>query len=270
MSLFDRVEDLLLPAIDAAYARLPRPPAAAVRLRDCRVVSHRGEYDGRHVFENTLAAFDAAVDQGVWGIEFDIRWTRDLEPVVAHDPDLRRVFGQRLGLSDTRLHELRRRCPQVPTLAEVVARYGGKVHLMAEIKQLPEADAGRQSRILADVFAGLCPGRDFHLLAMRPETFGWAAFAPPSVCLPVARLNISEFSRLAVQRGYAGIAGHYAMLGDSLIGRHHAAGQKVGTGYIRSRNALLREINRGVDWIFSKHAGEVQALLKRLQSGDSR
>jgi len=259
-----------LPAIDAAYARLPRPHAGQERLENCRIISHRGEHDSRRVFENTLAAFDAAVERGVWGIEFDIRWTRDLEPVVTHDPDLRRVFGQRLRLSDSRLHELRRQCPHVPTLAEVIGRYGGKVHLMVEIKAEPYADAGRQNLILGDLFAGLCPGRDFHLLALTPETFRLTSFAPPSACLPVARLNISEFSRLAVQRGYAGIAGHYAMLGSGVIGRHHAARQKVGTGYIRSRNALLREINRGVDWIFSNHAGEVQALLRGLQSAGSR
>jgi glycerophosphoryl diester phosphodiesterase len=141
---------------------------------------------------------------------------------------------------------------------------------MVEIKEEPYADPGRQNRILGDLFARLCPGRDFHLLALTPETFRLTPFAPPSAFLPVARLNISEFSRLAVQRGYAGIAGHYAMLGADVIERHHAASQQVGTGYIRSRNALLREINRGVDWIFSNHAGEVQALLQQLQSADSR
>ncbi len=266
----DRVENILLPLIDRIYAGLPRPNPGMEQVKSCRIISHRGEHDGRRVFENTLAAFDAAVDQGAWGIEFDIRWTRDLEPVVTHDPDLRRVFGQSLPVGDSGLHELRRQCPHIPTLAEVIGRYGGKVHLMAEVKQEPYPDPGRQNRILGDLFAGLCPGRDFHLLALTPEAFRLTPFAPPSACLPVARLNISEFSRMAVQRGYAGVAGHYAMLGASVIGRHHAAGQKVATGYIRSRNALLREINRGVDWIFSNHAGKVQAFLKGLQSGDSR
>jgi glycerophosphoryl diester phosphodiesterase len=267
---FDRAENLLLPLIDRIYARMPRPNPGIERLTGCRIISHRGEHDGRRVFENTLAAFDAAVEQGVWGIEFDVRWTRDLEPVVTHDPDLRRVFGQRWPIGDSSLNELRRLCPHVPTLAEVIGRYGGRVHLMVEIKEEPYADPGRQNRILGDLFAGLCPGRDFHLLALTPGTFRLTPFAPPSAFLPVARVNISEASRIALQRGYAGIAGHYAMLGAEVIERHHAAGQQVGTGYIRSRNALLREINRGVDWIFSNHAGEVQALVQKLQSADSR
>lgn len=267
---FDRAENLLLPLIDQIYACMPRPSPGVERLKDCRIISHRGEHDGRRIFENTLAAFDAAVEQGVWGIEFDIRWSRDLEPVVTHDPDLGRVFGQSLRVGDSRLHELRRQCPHIPTLAEVIGRYGGKVHLMAEVKAEPYPDPARQNRILADLFAGFCPGRDFHLLALTPDVFQLISFAPPPAFLPVARLNVSEFSRMAVQRGYAGIAGHYAMLGAGVIGRHHAAGQKVGTGYIRSRNALWREINRGIDWIFTNHAAEVQALLKGFQSADSR
>jgi glycerophosphoryl diester phosphodiesterase len=43
----------------------------------------------------------------------------------------------------------------------------------------------------------------------------------------------------------------------------------VGTGYVRTPNCLFRELNRGVDWIFSNHAAEVQALLRRLQSAEN-
>jgi glycerophosphoryl diester phosphodiesterase len=268
--ILDWAENRLLPLIDQIYARWPRPTPGIERLQGCRIISHRGEHDGRRVFENTLAAFDRAVDQGVWGIEFDIRWTRDMEPVVTHDPDLRRVFGQSLRVGDCGLHELKRICPLLPTLAEVIGRYGGKVHLMAEVKSESYPDRSRQSRILGDLFAELRPGRDFHLLALTPEAFELTPFAPPSAFLPVARLNVSGCSRIALQQGYAGIAGHYAVLPAGVIRRHHAAGQKVGTGYIRSRNALLREINRGVDWVFSNHAAGVQALLTSFQSADSR
>ena len=268
MRLFERVENLLLAAIDGMYALLPQPHPGVERLRGCQIISHRGEHDNRRVFENTLAAFDAAVAQGVWGIEFDLRWTRDLEPVVVHDPDLRRVFGRNLRAGDVTLPCLRKECPQVPTLAEVVGRYGGKVHLMMEIKAEPYPDRDRRNRLLGDLFAALKPGRDFHLLSLDPEMFRLIDFAPPAAFVPVARLNFARLSRLAVQKGYGGVAGHYALVGDSSIQRLHAAGQKVGTGYPRSRNCLFREIHRGVDWIFSNHAGEVQRLIRRLQDSN--
>jgi glycerophosphoryl diester phosphodiesterase len=266
MRLLERVENLLLAAIDGIYALLPRPHPGAEQLRSCRIISHRGEHDNRLVFENTLAAFDAAVAQGVWGIEFDLRWTRDQEPVVVHDPDLRRVFGRRLRVGDATLPCLNKECPQVPTLAEVVGRYGGKVHLMMEIKAEPYPDRDRRNRLLSEVFAALKPGRDFHLLSLDPEMFRLIDFAPPAAFVPVARLNVARLSRLAVQKGYGGVAGHYALVGDRTLRRLHAAGRKVGTGYPRARNCLFREALREVDWIFCNHAGEAQRLMRRLQA----
>jgi glycerophosphoryl diester phosphodiesterase len=264
--LLDRVENTLMALCDGLFARWPRACPDSGRLKRCRIVSHRGEHDHPRVRENTLAAFDAAVAQGVWGLEFDIRWTRDLEPVVVHDADLRRVFGLDLRVGSCRLRDLKRHCPQVPALAEVVGRYGGKVHLMMELKAESYPDRDRQNRVLAEVFAALRPGRDFHLLSLAPEMFRLIAFAPATAFVPVARLNVPGLGRLALQEGYGGVAGHYALVARCAIQRLHAAGLKVGTGYPRSRNCLFREIHRGVDWIFSNQAGELQRLIHRLQA----
>ena len=35
-----------------------------------------------------MDAFVLAEEKGVFGIELDFRWTKDLVPVVVHDPDL--------------------------------------------------------------------------------------------------------------------------------------------------------------------------------------
>lgn len=265
MSFVDRIENGLLGIIDRVFERRPQAAPDERSLARCRVVSHRGEHDGRLILENTLPAFDAALARGVWGIEGDIRWTRDLAPVVIHDADLRRVFGLPRTVAACTLAELQRDCPQLPTLAEVIGRYAGKAHLMLEIKREPYPDPGRQNRILQDLLAGFVPGRDFHLLSLAPEMFRLTPFAPRCACLPVARLNVPRSSRLALQAGFAGVAGHYALVGAAAIRRHHAAGQRVGTGYPRSLPVLVRELNRQVDWIFSNHAGRVQSWIRRLQ-----
>ena len=168
MRLVDRLEPILIPLIDRLFARLPRPRPDPARLRGCRVVAHRGAHGpGRP--ENTLPAFDAALACGAWGIEFDLRWTRDGVPVVVHDPDLARVFGLDVAVGRTAAAELQRLCPQVPTLAEVLARYGGRAHLMVELKAEPLPEPGRRNRILGELFAGLAPVRDYHLLSLSPE-----------------------------------------------------------------------------------------------------
>lgn len=252
-------------AADYACARWPRPLPSRKRLQNCKIVSHRGEHDNIKVFENTLAAFDRAKGGGVWGIEFDLRWTRDLKPVVFHDQDCKRLFGSTLEISKENLAGLRSRFPLIPTLEEVVERYAGKMHLMVEIKKDFYPDPHYQKTILRKTLSPLKPQEDFHLLSLTPEMFGFVDFLPASVLLPVARLNIRRLSALAVQNNYAGIAGHYLFLTDNLIKRHRRHRQMVGTGYVSSRNCLLRELNRGVDWIFSNNALEVQAIRDSIQ-----
>ena len=48
-----------------------------------KVVCHRG-YSGKYP-ENTLLAFQKAVESGAEGIELDVQLTRDGEVVVIHD-----------------------------------------------------------------------------------------------------------------------------------------------------------------------------------------
>ncbi len=57
------------------------------------VLGHRG---ARHAHpENTMRAFQAALDEGAVGTEFDVMLTADGVPVVFHDFDLGRMTGQR-------------------------------------------------------------------------------------------------------------------------------------------------------------------------------
>ena len=56
--------------------------------------------------ENTIAAFQAAIDAGADGIEFDVRLSRDGVPVVIHDDTLYRTAGVRRRVADLTLAEL--------------------------------------------------------------------------------------------------------------------------------------------------------------------
>ena len=248
--------------IDAVFAKLPQHPPSREQLHQCRIVSHRGEHDNRTVIENTVAALDRAVAAGVWGIEFDVRWTRDLQPVVFHDPDLQRLFASPQPLGLLTLRELQSRFPQIPTLAEVIARFRGKAHLMIEIKAEDYPDPPKQNQILRDLLSGLIPREDFHLISLNPEMFALIDAVPAEACLPVAQLNMHSMSRLALAKGYRGVCGHYFLLTRRLIRRHHAQAQAVGSGFVASKRSLFREINRNVDWIFTNCAVKIQSLCR--------
>lgn len=257
------IQSAAMAAVDGVMAVLPRATPDEATLCACKIISHRGEHDNRTVFENTLRAFDIARQAGVWGIECDLRWTRDLQPVICHDESAGRVFGRDLRIASLTIEELRAALPQVPTLAEVVVACRGRMHLMLEVKELDEARIREQRETLQATLDDLRPGQDFHILALDPDLFRIATFAGASSMLPVAEFNVGQLSALALERGYAGIAGHFLLLGESLRKRHAAAGQAIGTGFPRSRRCLYREAERGVEWVFSNDAVYLQGLLPR-------
>jgi glycerophosphoryl diester phosphodiesterase len=264
MKISNILEARLRQILDYFYARWPQAVPDRDRLQHCKIISHRGDYDNHNIFENTFAAFDRAEGQGVWGIEFDLRWTRDLNPVVIHDTDLARVFGLDHCIRQLTLTELKSCCPLIPSLAEMIQRYGKKIHLMIEIKAEHYPDPAVQNRILKDLLSPLVPGADYHLLTLVPDMFELIACVPRSALLPVAYLNFSQLSKLAIAQNYSGFAGHYLLLTRFRLKKHRAFNQKLATGYVNSKNCLFRELNRGVEWIFSDNAVELQKVVNQL------
>lgn len=266
MRVKDRLEQWLLGRADQWVARRRRRPPPGEQLAAARVVAHRGVYDNVDVFENSLAAFEAFHRAGGWGIELDVQWTRDHVPVVTHDPDGRRLFGVPQAVAAMDLESLRRRLPLVPSLADVVDRYGGRMHLMVEIKSLPEG-SGRPREILARHFEHLVPGRDYHLLSLDPEILARLAFTPGLACVPIARTRLRNLSRAVQTHDWGGLAGHYALIGRRHIAALHGRGLRVGTGFVNSPYCLYREVVRGVDWLFSDRPLVLQNTLSRLSGG---
>lgn len=108
--------------------------------------AHRG-YSANHP-ENTLAAFEAALDAGAEGIELDVALSSDGELVVIHDETLDRTTDGEGPVSALTLDELRALdagswfAPEfagqrLPLLSEVLDLVGGKMLVNIEIK--PEA-----------------------------------------------------------------------------------------------------------------------------------
>lgn len=254
------LQNTALKIVDWVSALIPARVPEQASLRNCKIISHRGENDNRQVLENTLQAFTNARAAGVWGIECDLRWSRDLIPLIHHDPSCERLFRDSTLLSDLDFAEIRRRFPLIPSLEEVLAEFGGNTHLMLEIKADYYPRPDYQKELLQDLLSPLMPGQDFHFLLLDPALAEHVDFLPREYCVLVAELNIARMSRQGIASGFGGISGHFLLLGDNMKDRHCAAGQRVGTGFISSRNSLFRELNRGIDWIFSNNAVEIQKI----------
>jgi glycerophosphoryl diester phosphodiesterase len=121
--------------LDRRLAPAPEPTRVAfLRARD---FAHRGLH-GAGVPENSLAAASAAIAQG-FGIECDVRLSRDGTVLVFHDGDCARLCGvpgridamapdaiARLRLSGTD--------QRVPSLADLLTLIAGRVPLLIEVK----------------------------------------------------------------------------------------------------------------------------------------
>jgi len=103
-------------------------------------IAHRGLFDNARGYpENTLAAFQRAVDAG-YGIELDVRLTKDGQLVVAHDDGLQRICGEDVDIADLTYAELCTRRvlvsdQTVPLFTQVLAVIDGLVPLVVEVKQ---------------------------------------------------------------------------------------------------------------------------------------
>lgn len=105
-------------------------------VAELKIYAHRG-VSARHP-ENTLEAFQAAVDAGVYGVELDIHCSADGLPVVIHDDRLERTTNGAGSVTERSVSELRAidagNGQYVPTFEEVVALADGRLHVDIEIK----------------------------------------------------------------------------------------------------------------------------------------
>ncbi|XLQ19805.1 MAG: glycerophosphodiester phosphodiesterase [Candidatus Moraniibacteriota bacterium] len=247
------VDGLLCNLVDTYFALRPR---SLVQNIVPKIVSHRGIHDNVSVFENTMQAFEMAMQCGAWGIELDIRWTKDLCPVVIHDVNCQRIFGADIMISHVTMAELRKEVPLIPALSEVVTLYGKKMHLMIELKYEYQYEHFLHS--VQEYLAPLESCKEFHILSLHPRVFECIDKLPSASFLPVAEKNVVELSELALAKGYGGITGHYFLLNEKVHQKHRAADQSIGTGFISSRNCLQREVTRGVEWVFTNHVQQIK------------
>ncbi|MBD3583107.1 glycerophosphodiester phosphodiesterase [Flavobacterium selenitireducens] len=117
-----------------------------------QVIAHRGAKG--HVPENTIAAFEKALELGVDGIELDVFLSSDGEIVVFHDEHTERLTGVSGRIAEMQLADIRKlrvdKVHGVPTLEEVLRFVDGRAMVNIELKV---ATAARPVTELVERFA---------------------------------------------------------------------------------------------------------------------
>ena len=118
------------------------------------IIAHRGA--NSFAPENSLAAFQKAIELGCEGIELDLRYTGDRQVVVFHDRNTFRMTGEHGSVRRLSLDQLRRRrlfhpdfpFEKIPTLPEVLEIAGKNTLINLDIKKESVSHNGFEENIL--------------------------------------------------------------------------------------------------------------------------
>jgi glycerophosphoryl diester phosphodiesterase len=227
------------------------------------IFAHRGA--SRHAPENTLAAFEVAVQQGADGIELDAKLTADGQVVVIHDQSLERTTATAGKVKEMTLSQIKAldagshfdcafRGEPIPTLEEVLVNFGRLTYINIELTNytsilddLPEKVAGLvkkyglEKRVLFSSFNPLALIRVRRQLPQCP--MGLLAFP--------GKMGILARSRLGWLLSYQAL---HPELGDatpSLVEKTHRRGARVHVYTVNQVQDMRRLFDLKVDGIFT-------------------
>jgi glycerophosphoryl diester phosphodiesterase len=130
-------------------------------------IGHRGtrtDFD-----ENTISAFEKAIEYGANYIELDVRKTKDGQLIIMHDSTLDRTTNGTGRLDNHNYDELKtiktERREHIPLLSEVFELLNGKIQFMIELKEEHLHDKIikiiKENDLIEDC---IISGRDIHIL----------------------------------------------------------------------------------------------------------
>lgn len=200
------------------------------------LLGHRGlRSRSFSVRENTLTAFDLALQHGCDGFEFDVRLTADDSAVICHGPKF-------AGITIARATAARLRV--LPLLEDVLARYAHRAFLDIELK-VP----GIESHVLT-VISRNPPQRGYVVSSFLPNVLIDLRNLSPSVPLGIiceTRKQLSIWRDLPIQY----VIANRRLITPELLRDAHKVGKKMFAWTINKKASMVRLANSGVDGIIS-------------------
>ena len=134
-----------------------------------KIISHRGIYDNKNIFENSLEAITKAKEKN-YIVEIDIHITKDDQIVVFHDYNTKRITKKDMIIENNNYKDLNNQdIYHIPLLEEVLELVNGKVPLLIEIKQ--KRKAGKLEHKLMDILNNY--KGEYAIQSFNPLTIYW-------------------------------------------------------------------------------------------------
>lgn len=219
-------------------------------------IAHRGA--SADAPENTIEAFELAVEQGADMIETDLHLSSDGQVPLYHDDELGGVAVGELSLA-----EIRARHRAVPTLEEALDAVGDQIPFNLEIKRGRENDyRGLDERVL----------RTLRSRGLLERTLFSAFYDSALVSLrkaePLARIGllVSRRSAIAIEEralrlGAEAVHPEHSITTPELVASLHDSGLAVHVFTVDDLEAQRQLIDWGVDGIFTNRPAQLRALV---------
>lgn len=239
------------------------------------IIAHRGA--SAHAPENTMAAFDLAIQQGADGIEFDVWKCGSGEVVVTHNRQTKELSGSEGDIHRMTLKALRKldfgahkdprfRGERIPTLAEVLDRAKDLKVINIEIKGMDVRSRGIELDIAELILK-------FKLLRRAViSSFNPTILLRLQALNPALRLGLLLFNRspLPMRHGWSAnflkpysIHPSFGLLQEKKVQRAHTRNQKVIVWTINDFQQLEACIGLGVDGIITDDPGWAHNALQQ-------
>ena len=239
------------------------------------IIAHRGA--SADWPENTHAAFVAALALPIAGIELDVQLSRDGVPVVYHHRTLFRAGRRGRHVHDLDLEELRhldvgngppgrRRDAAMPTLDEVLERYGAKTHLLLEIKARRGIDTEERHRELTAKVVAAVQRRALaavYILSFNPTVLAEVQHLTPELpCVRNLDAPIPLSRRDAPRSGtFAAVCVDVRRLTPEFTTQSHHRGLPLLTYTCNSPRTVRRAMAAGADALISDRPAWLHAYL---------
>lgn len=229
-----------------------------------QVIAHRGASAYRP--ENTLAAYELAIEQAADMIEVDLHRTRDGAVVIAHDAELVRIGG-RGEIGDATLDEVRALDAgggeRVPTLDELLDVVGPRIPLNLELKQGGRGPyEGLPARTVAEVRArGLERQTLYSSFYDRVLQDLRRADSEARIALLISRRAPQRWVERAHALGAEAVNPELPLVDRDFVERAHGEGLAVYVFTVDPLEEMERLLGLGVDGLFTNVPDRMRRLV---------
>jgi glycerophosphoryl diester phosphodiesterase len=214
------------------------------------VIAHRGA--SGYAPENTILAFQKAIDLAADMIEFDVRQNREGIPIVIHDKSLRRTTNGRGLIKKRTLAELRMldagQGQTIPTLEEAINFIGEKAGINIEIKE-----EGLEKKILEIIENSKISIDGVIISSKRPKILALIKGLAPDIktALIFRRKPPRDWIELVLKLHVYAIHPRKNVLNPVLVNQAHRQGLKVNVYLVDKPKDIERAKKLSVDGIFT-------------------